>query len=348
MTDSGAKRCLVFDVGGTSIRAGLFEAHGNTLRNAVRRPTPSHWMSRAGTAAEIEASVLRELESLGQCVCGGDAPDVVVVAFAGPVDPHGVVYTAPTVHGAAGFGAFRPAEALAGAWPAAEIRVLNDVTAAGYFYRRDAHEDFCIVTVSSGIGHKLFISGCPVTGPAGRGGEIGHWVVDERPGALVCECGGQGHLGAIASGRGALMTARARAVHDAEAFRRSALAAEGYTAESLDNEALATAFLAGDVWAERVIEYGAEFLGAALAAIHLMAGVERFVIVGGFGLALDEPYRRLLVRAAASRCWDLGQHWDTMIEMGERGDHPALIGAGLFASGVKPLIRGAGVGMRRR
>jgi glucokinase len=68
-------------------------------------------------------------------------------------------------------------------------------------------------------------------------------------------------------------------------------------------------------------------LGQVLATIHLTLGIERFVIVGGFALALGPAYRALLVEAATSCCWSLSGHWDEMIELGEADDDAGLIGA---------------------
>jgi C7-cyclitol 7-kinase len=45
-----------------------------------------------------------------------------------------------------------------------------------------------------------------------------------------------------------------------------------------------------------------------LATIHVALGIERFVIIGGFALALGEGYRRQLVRAAQDSYWRLGQN----------------------------------------
>lgn len=64
---------------------------------------------------------------------------------------------------------------------------------------------------------------------------------------------------------------------------------------------------------------------------HALVGVERFILVGGFALALGEAYRIEVVRGAASGCWSLGQDWDGMIALGEPDDFAGLIGAGRFA-----------------
>jgi predicted NBD/HSP70 family sugar kinase len=209
---------------------------------------------------------------------------------------------------------------------------MNDVSAAGYRYLHDPGEDFCIVTVSSGIGNKVFLRGHPMVGPGGRGGEIGHVQVDFSPDAPLCDCGALGHLGAIASGHGTLAMARRFAQRGPEAFARSRLGQRfaGHL-DALENPDIVEAFHAEDAWTLNLIHHVARPLGQMLAAIHLGVGIERFVLIGGFALALGEPYRREVARAASSCEWGIGQDWQTMLELGAPDDHSGLIGAGRFA-----------------
>ena len=191
-----------------------------------------------------------------------------------------------------------------------------------------------MVTVSSGIGHKVFVGGRPVVGPGGRGGELGHLRVDFSNDAARCECGGRGHLGAVASGSATGDQVARLAVADLDRFAASLPGRRtGGRPELVDNRLLAEAFRAGDPWAERVIERMAHPLAWALAALHLAVGTERFVIVGGFALALGSRYREALSRLAARCCWDVGADWDHMVELGADDDDAGLIGAGRFAVG---------------
>ncbi|MBT6145008.1 MAG: ROK family protein, partial [Gemmatimonadetes bacterium] len=223
--------------------------------------------------------------------------------------------------------------ALSELWPSTPVLMLNDVAAAGYRYIRSAQEDFCIITVGSGIGNKVFLGGHPVTGPAGRGGEIGHIRVDHSPDALPCDCGGHGHLGGIASGRGALLVAQRLAMAEPQRFSRSMPAQQGCADPAdLHNEALVQAFLAGDPWTEDLIRQVARPLGQMLASLHLAIGLERFVIFGGFALALGEGYRQELVQAAAASGWDVGQDWNRMVELGVPDGQSGMIGAGRYAA----------------
>ena len=97
-------------------------------------------------------------------------------------------------------------------------------------------------------------------------------------------------------------------------------------------EELATAFHAGDPFTRALIGEAAAHLGGSLAALHTALGLERFVITGGFALALGEEYRRLVADAGAASCWDLGQDWAAMVELDPLEGRSGLLGAGRFAA----------------
>ena len=327
-------RCLVFDIGGTTLRAGVYDASQDALSRVGRRPTPNAWIVPLASPDEIYARLFLEMDDLARSVLADARPSVVSLAFPGPIDPSGHALAAPTVFGGPSRTRFPLRDDLARRWPDARVLVLNDLTAAGYRYLRGPDDDLCVVTVSSGIGHKLFIDGRPLLGRRGCGGEIGHLRVDFSRDALACDCGGAGHLGAVASARGALALARRRAARDPDAFRRSILAAwVGPDLEALDTRGLVAAFHAHDDWACALIRDTARPLGQALAAFHLAVGVERFVVIGGFALALGERYRRELVEAMAASSWSLvGTDWNAMLELGINDDDAGLLGAGRRAA----------------
>jgi predicted NBD/HSP70 family sugar kinase len=192
---------LVFDIGGTSMRAACFFPETETLAAPIRRTSPSHWTLPGRAARHIQARLLETMREMATALVGHESPEVLAVAFPGPIDADGNALTAPTLWGDGDKQPFPARRELERLWPSSRVFVVNDVTAAGYRYVRDPADDFCIVTVSSGIGLKIFVAGRPVVGAAGRGGEIGHLRVDFAPTAPVCDCGGQGDLGAIASAR---------------------------------------------------------------------------------------------------------------------------------------------------
>jgi glucokinase len=302
---------LVFDVGGSKTRAALFDPGERAVLTSAAAPTPNHLDLPHASFEELRVRLLSSMQRLGSEVAQGATIDRVDVAFAGPLRPDGDVVAAPTLWGNRLARPYPLRDDLAALWPGARIGVLNDVTAAGYRYCHPA-EDICIVTVSSGIGHKVFVGGHPAVGPRGAGGELGHLRVDDSADAPLCECGGRGHLGAIASGRGVLKQARRR---------------DGQ--QALSSGDLVAAFRRGEPWVAEIVERSAMPLGTALAAIHLGVGVERFVLVGGFALALGERYRRCVASASSARCWTGDGDWLPRIELGFDDDHSGLIGAGI-------------------
>lgn len=315
------------EVGGTTLRAGRFETSTRAVLRRSVRPTPNYL---TGPPEGVTARLAQVLGALAREVLGDHPPDIVGLAFPGPVDGRGVALAAPTVMGAP-----RPVDLSAAGrrlWAAAELVVLNDLTAAGYRYVAAGRRDFCLLTVGSGIGNKVFLAGAPVLGPGWRGGEIGHLRVDVSPDALPCDCGGSGHVGGIASGRGTLNLLRRRAERQPSDYAASMLGAAGLPVTALTNERLVAAFTGGDRWTVEVVQEASRALGQAVAAIHLAVGVESFIVGGGFARALGEPYRALLAAVAGEACWNLGQDWNAMIELGIPDDDSGLIGAGLHAS----------------
>jgi glucokinase len=323
---------LVFDVGGTHIRAG---AYSLTERCLVRtaRDTLEGGMQPPTEANASGGGLFERLGTMAGLVLAGESPELVVVAFPGPIDPLGNPLAAPTLWGSVQDGTLPVRDLLQAQWPDTPLLMLNDVTAAGFRYLSHPEESLCIVTVSSGIGHKVFAHGTPLVGPGGRGGEIGHLQIDFSPDAPICDCGHRGHLGALASGRASRHQVLRLAQEDPSGFKGSLLAAQSRSNPlAVQNEHLVLAFHRRDAWTERVISRMAEPLGFALAAIHLAVGVERFVLVGGFALALGPRYR-LQTAAAAARCgWDLGLDWNCAVELGQPDDNAGLLGAGRFAA----------------
>jgi C7-cyclitol 7-kinase len=307
---------LVFDIGGTRTRAGLYDSRHSRLIRSVAAATPNHLDFPNLSFGELRDELLSLMGKLGDDLAPQPEVGEVDVAFAGPIDPEGNVLAAPTLWGARLTSPYALREDVVRRWSNARVRIVNDVTAAGYRYLQSDGDDFCIVTVSSGIGNKVFANGRPLVGRNGLGGELGHLRVDDSASAPICECGGRGHLGAVSSGRAVLAYARRCAPRPS-------------SVEGLTSGDLAAAFRREEPWATKIVEHGAGPLGWALAAMHLGLGVERFVLVGGFALALGDAYRRLVAQAADARCWDAPGGWDSRVELGVDDDFSGLIGAGI-------------------
>lgn len=321
---------LVYEIGGSTIRAALVD--GPTLRiiKQARVATPNlHTHGHRGFAGIIAALNIT-LRDLALAVRGNTDPDGVAVGYPAPISPQGIALMSPTLLGAEYDRLIDVAKLASEATGNRRIIVMNDVTACGYRYVKDGYTDFALINVGSGIGNKIFIRGEPMTGPGGRGGEIGHFTVDPSPQAPLCECGGRGHLAGIASGRGVTRWIMAAALNDLENFRQSAL---GQTKDwaDIDSIRIASAFREGDEWVARQVGEATRYLSQAIAGLHTGLGIETFILVGGFALALGARYREMLALQCAESSWSLGQDWNAMISLGEPGDEDGLIGLAFAA-----------------
>jgi predicted NBD/HSP70 family sugar kinase len=324
-------RTLVLDVGGTVVRVARFDPETGGPGHVRRAATPNYLAYPTMPAERI-------IEILGEGIAReitaaleGEPPDSIIVGYPGPVTRSGVAIRSPTILGPDSTVSVNVAAMLSERWPDAAIRVLNDLTCAGYAFVRTGCQSFCVLTVGSGIGNKIFLDGSPWTGKQGFGGEIGHVKVSPQAGTPVADM--RADLGSIASGRGTVWVAKHWARRCPEDFRDSALAGLAMEAsEQVWSEHLVAAFNGGDAYARRVVEAAAQPLAAALAHVHLALGIEQFFVTGGFAHALGEEYRRMLVSLLRESAWDVGQDWDSMVVVSDAQCEDGLMGACYLAS----------------
>jgi glucokinase len=325
---------LVIDLGGTHLRCAIAR-NGSLLevtRSRVENFTGGHnpgriWASLASQIARYHCDTLRLLPS--------DAP--IVIAFPGPIGPAGEILDAPTLIGPGATMPDVPADLQART--GRPVRILNDVAAAAwYLSTKTTARRFLAVTVSSGIGSKMFDRGHPggvIDDPA-YAGEIGHVVVDDRDDAAPCGCGGRGHLGVISSGRGTERQARETAARDPRSFARSACATRfGASPATLSNEEhLAPAVRAGDPWALAVVRSAAAPLARVLVTLITGAGLEKVFLIGGFAESMGPAHVEIIRDLAEQFCRYpvlQGRIRET-IESAEAHDEACLRGAALFAA----------------
>lgn len=291
---SPAQRVVAsFDIGGTNLRAAVVrvDADGAQLLDQTRRATPSHLLLPDIAAASRLADLLDFISDYAREAQRRFGADAVAAAFPGPIDERGRVVALPTVWGEGGQ-ALCPidlATVIGARLPGMEVRVYNDVSAAGFRFAAQL-PDFALFTLGSGVGQKVFIGGKPQVGPHGRGGELTHMVFDPAADAPICDCGGRGHLGALASGR---------------AWQRLSQAG---TANLHDF---------------------AEPLARAVAMLHFALGLECFLFAGGLAEALGEPLRQAIVARLPEQGWQVGQDWDAMVRLAPADDAHALLGGAL-------------------
>src|ERR1700720_3267201 len=124
---------LVFDLGGTHLRCGV--AYGTAIQGVTKHRVETY-IAGAGYAVGTR--------------------DPIVLAFPGPIENRRFALSAPTLYGKTN-GQLPDLAGDLSRRTGRDVHILNDVSAAtwGLSARTDAKR-FMAVTVSSGIGSKLF------------------------------------------------------------------------------------------------------------------------------------------------------------------------------------------------
>lgn len=298
---------LAFDVGGTDIKSGLFDADGAAL-GMRRTPTPSLGAEPATTLIDELARLAGELR--------GQHPDVVPAA--------GGFVVPGIVDADAGMGVFAsnlgwrdaPLRALAAERLQLPIALDHDVRSASWAEHElggaRAHDDVVVLIIGTGIAGAILIGGVPYTA-GGYAGEIGHAPIAEGPPrgeALLCTCGAYGCLETVASA-GAIARRYAAATGSAVAGAREVIA------RALD----------GDAVAARIWDDALDALTLALAQLTAFLAPEAIVIGGGLSRAGDVLFDELRTRLAGR----LSFHRMPQIVPAQLGDDAGLLGAALHA-----------------
>ena len=204
------------DVGGTTIKHGLFDAEKEELVESWEIPTRTEDNGRY-ILEDIAASVKAKMEEKKL-----DKKDIVGLGIGvpGPVLPNGVVNEAVNLH----WGVTDVASTLSGLLGGMKIQVGNDanVAALGEQWKGGGQgfDNMVMVTLGTGVGGGIIINGRILPGSHGAGGEIGHaHVIDGMQEA--CNCGNHGCLEQVASATGIARLAReALAATDAPSVMR--------------------------------------------------------------------------------------------------------------------------------
>ena len=260
------KKVLGIDIGGTSVKAGLFSTEGVLERTAS---TPTGNLANPEGFARIVALVRGLLED------GGATPsDLVGIGFdiPGPVDDAGRVGMLANI-------ALDP-DGLRGAlqqeYPQVDPVFVNDANAAalGELWKGaglDAR-DFVLVAIGTGVGGGVVCGGQLVAGAFGAGGGLGHITVS-RAEAASCGCGRRGCLEQYASASGIV-----RVYVDECAIRGiEPVQLKGPT----DTLSVFEAYQGGDKAAQAAISAMADALGFALAQISAAIDPPLYLIGGG-------------------------------------------------------------------
>lgn len=273
------------DLGGTTVKLGLFDPDGNVLEKweIITRKEDSGKLILPDIADAIKGK-MQEKSIAREDVIG------VGIGVPGPVDSNGVIYKAANL----GWGVFSIKEELTGLLDGIRVEAGNDanVAALGEMWRGggQGYDNMVAVTLGTGVGGGIIVDGKILTGAKGAGGEIGHILVEEHE-TEVCGCGKTGCLEQYASATGVVRLANRRLAKDDKA---SVLRDKKISAKDVWD-----AVKAGDELAVEVAEQFGEYLGKGLAAVACVVNPDIFVIGGGVSKAgnvlmdyMVEPYKK--------------------------------------------------------
>lgn len=317
---------IVVDIGGTNLRVAFFE--GGALHD-VRRVAIENFLGLPNaTPKDLYAKFSSQLHGEIQQLLRQYPAAPIGVAFPGPVDAHGRAVRAPTLWGdrLTNVDLRSNLEQLL----KREVHVMNDISAAAWRYAKADGPDFCLITVSSGIGNKVYRKGEILLNDQGFGGEIGHCRVADDTDMLPCDCGGHGHLGGLASGRGTLQLARHYASRFPDQLSASPLAAK--PSKDWSTYDLVDALEAEDRFAWTVCEAAQRYLLNAMRQLYHWIGIRHFIFIGGFVTAIGQRYIDKLNQMASGDDW-FGMSPDelgSMCILGESDDDHSLIGMGRY------------------
>lgn len=161
-----------------------------------------------------------------------------------------------------------------------EVKVANDanIAALGEMWKGggEGYKSLVMVTLGTGVGGGIILNGQILTGTNGGGGEIGH-ILANRNETECCGCGKKGCLEQYASATGIARLAKNIL---AENTRDTILNKEHVSAKTVFD-----AVKAGDEVAIEVAEQFGAYLGYALADLGAVLDPEIFVIGGGVSKA---------------------------------------------------------------
>lgn len=258
------------DIGGTSIKMGLFDVNGQVL-DKWEIPTNKE-SGGLKILPEVAQSIQKKMEEKKM--------DISEVVGAGVGSP-GPIGADGTVHGAVnlGWGEFNIPEVLSG-YLNMPVKAANDanVAALGEMWQGGGkgYKNLVAVTLGTGVGGGIIIDGEILTGANGSGGEIGHIHIEDKE-VEECNCHNKGCFEQYTSATGIVRLAKRRLAQDNKA---SILRTGNVNAKTVFD-----AVKKGDEVAIEIAQQFGEYMGKGLAMIAGVVDPEIFVIGGGVSKA---------------------------------------------------------------
>lgn len=262
--------CFGVDIGGTTVKMGLFQEDGTVLDKwEIVTRKEDHGAAILPDVAKAIEEKLAEHGIEKEKVVG------IGVGVPAPVTGDGVVKQTANLNWEQ-----KNVKAELEELTGITTKVGNDanVAALGEMWKGggQGNENMVMVTLGTGVGGGIIVNGQILTGVNGAGGEIGHIVInpDEKK---RCGCGKTGCLEQYASATGIVRLARKKLL---DFNGDTVLQMESVTAKDVFD-----AVKAGDEAAIEVAEEFGRYLGYSLAIVSTLVDPSIYVIGGGVSKA---------------------------------------------------------------
>ena len=295
--------CFGIDVGGTTVKLGLFSTAGELLDKwEITTRTENFGENILSDICEAMEAKLAEKEiSL-------DDIEGVGIGLPGPITNDGTVLQCVNL----GRGTFNVEEKLSEMFRGIKVKAGNDanVAALGEAWQGGGkdYDDIVMITLGTGVGGGVIINGKILTGYNGGAGEIGHMHVDDNE-TDSCNCGRKGCLEQFTSATGVVRLAK-RLMNNTDKETKMREFGENITAKDVFDLAKE-----GDAGANEVVETMGTYLGTAMSHIAVVVNPQAFIIGGGVSKAgqflidaIKDKYRETCFAA----CGDAAVHLATL------------------------------------
>jgi len=275
------------DVGGTTVKLGLFSADGALLEKwEIPTNTQDDGVRILPDVAASVSAVLAQKGISHQDVIG------IGVGIPGAVNAAGIVHKCDNL----GWGMVDVRARLSELLPhIPNIDVGNDANVAALGeLRQGVGKDYTsavMFTLGTGVGGGVVLNGAIVSGTNGAAGEVGHFTVEPQE-TEVCGCGKRGCLEQYASANGIVRLARRML---AQCDTPSPLR----TLNSFSAKDICDLARTGDPLASAILDRCAEYLGLAMSYVSSTVDPQVFIVGGGMSRAgailidaISKHYRR--------------------------------------------------------
>ena len=265
-----AKYIYGIDIGGTTVKMGLFDEKGDMLEKweIVTR--------KENNGENILPDIVKSIKEK-KSEKSIETDDILGIGMGvpGPITEDGRVLKCANL----GWGIFSVADEMSKLTGVKKVKVGNDanVAALGEQWRGGGRgfDNIVMVTLGTGVGGGIIMNGKILTGENGAAGEIGHITVNPKE-TLTCGCGCKGCLEQYSSATGVIRLAKERLeASDKPSELRK------FADDQIGGKEVFDAYKAGDELAAEAVDEFAAYLGMGLGNVASVVDTQAFVIGGG-------------------------------------------------------------------